>query len=188
MKRLFSFFFSKLFLWQLVIAVSVTFVLVNAVGWGLARFTQHNKTVSVPDLKGMTLIDAAQSLEALSLRYEVYDTLAFSPDFDPYAVREQQPAPAERVKSNRKIYVAINRGGFQPIALPDVIQLTERSARNRLESSGLKVNDSAIYIDAIGRNMVYELRLGEDRVQPGTLIDQSDLLTLVLGNGKDSIQ
>ena len=36
--------------------------------------------------------------------------------------------------------------------------------------------------------MVYEVRIGETTVQKGTLLGQNDVLTLVLGNGKDSIQ
>ena len=103
-------------------------------------------------------------------------------------MREQNPLPFEKVKSNRKIYLVINRGDYQRIALPDVIQSTERNARNKLNSSGLQVNDSAVYIDAIGKDMVYEVRIGETTVQKGTLLGQNDVLTLVLGNGKDSIQ
>ena len=188
MKRLFSFFISTVFWIQLGLAATLIFLLVNLSGWGLALFTQHNKEVSVPDLRGKSTSEVSGILDALSLRYEVYDTISFNADFEPFAVREQNPLPFEKVKSNRKIYLVINRGDYQRIALPDVIQSSERNARNKLNSSGLQVNDSAVYIDAIGKDMVYEVRIGETTVQKGTLLGQNDVLTLVLGNGKDSIQ
>lgn len=188
MKRLISFFTSRIFLIQLGLAAPLIFLLVSLTGWRLSRFTQHNQEVSVPDLRSKSLEEVAKTLDALSLRYEVYDTIAFSPDFEPFVVREQNPKPFEKVKSNRKIYLVINRGAYERIALPEVIQSTERNARSKLATLGLKVKDSAEYIDAIGRNMVYEVRRGKTRVKTGTLLGQNDILTLVLGNGKDSIE
>ncbi len=173
---------------QFGLAALLIFLLVGLIGFGLSRFTQHNQEVSVPDLRAKSLEQVAETLGALALRYEVYDTIAFSADFDPFAVREQNPKPFEKVKSNRKIYLVLNRGAYERIALPEVIQSTERNARSKLSTLGLKVNDSAEYIEAIGRNMVYEVRLGKTRVKTGTLLGQNDVLTLVLGNGKDSIE
>ncbi|MDA0380099.1 MAG: PASTA domain-containing protein [Bacteroidetes bacterium] len=188
MKRLISFFTSRIFWIQLGLAALLVFLLVGLTGWRLSSYTQHNQEVSVPDLSAKSLEEVADALNALSLRYEVYDTIAFSADFQPFAVREQNPKPFEKVKSNRKIYLVINRGDYERIALPEVIQSTERNARTKLATLGLKVNDSAEYIDAIGRNMVYEVRLGKAPVQTGALLGQNDVLTLVLGNGKDSIE
>ena len=188
MKRFFSFFISKIFFVQLVIAAGLLFVLITVTGWGLAFFTEHNTEVKVPDLTGKSVVEASDILNTLGLRVEIYDTIAYSDAFAPFAVREQNPAVGKAVKPNRKVYIVLNRGEYDKIALPEVIQFTERNARIKLTSAGLKVRDSSIYIDAIGKNMVYGVQLGDSLVLAGTLIDQKELLVLVLGNGKDSIQ
>jgi hypothetical protein len=44
------------------------------------------------------------------------------------------------------------------------------------------------YIDAIGLDMVYGIKVGDSSVDVGSQISIKDTLLLVLGNGKDSIQ
>lgn len=188
MKRFFSFFISKIFFVQLVIASGLMFVLITITGLGLAFITEHSTEVRVPDLTGRSVLEASDVLSELGLRVEIYDTIAYSDTFAPFAVREQNPIAGKAVKPNRKVYIVLNRGEYDKIALPEVIQFTERNARIKLTSAGLKVKDSATYIDAIGKNMVYGIQLGDSLVSPGTLIDQKEFLVLVLGSGKDSIQ
>jgi len=103
-------------------------------------------------------------------------------------VIKQLPIAGKNVKSGRKVYLSLNDAEFARRALPNAIQMTRRNAISQLRSLGFTVSDSVEYIDAIGLDMVYGIKVGDSTVDIGSQISIKDTLLLVLGNGKDSIQ
>ena len=81
-------------------------------------YTNRNQIVTVPNLIGMTIEESIVELKNRNLYYEIYDSTYICPynnghlsikDPKSYTIIRQQPEPSSRVKSQRKIYVTVNR-------------------------------------------------------------------------------
>ena len=123
----------KVLLLLLNVALMVAFG--AGVLWGffygvLPSMTEHGETLTVPDLSGMPVAEAAQFLEERDLSYEVTDS-AHRPKENPYAVIKQYPLPDSKVKRGRSIQLTINNPNapFVTIRLADVYGKGEDYAR-----------------------------------------------------------
>jgi hypothetical protein len=87
------------------------------------------------------------------------------------------------VKKNRMIYVTLNPSGYRRISVPDVVQITRRSAEVTLLSVGFLIGEIS-YRDNIGKDMVLEMRYKGESLEAGTLLQKTAAIDLVLGNGK----
>ena len=101
-------------------------------------YTRHNVSLTVPDLRGKTVVDAESTLVAvgLTLVQRGTDFLASAP---PNAVLDQLPDSGRAVKPGRRIYVTVNRDAPDLVSVPSTLNLSVRQASARLESSGLRV-------------------------------------------------
>ncbi len=70
-------------------------------------YTDHGDFVSVPDLKGMRMEEAAQALEDRDLEYLVIDSI-YDKKATPGTIMEQSPAPESQVKEGRQIFLTIH--------------------------------------------------------------------------------
>jgi beta-lactam-binding protein with PASTA domain len=188
MKKFLAFWFSVAFLKQLLILGVVVVMLIQAVSWGLKSYTQYGNTYVVPDLSGLSFEEASDALTYVQLIAVANDTLSYNPEIVPYGVIKQLPIAGKNVKSGRKVYLSLNDAKFARRALPNAIQMTRRNAISQLRSLGFTVSDSVEYIDAIGLDMVYAIKVGDSMVATGSQISIKDTLLLILGNGKDSIR
>ena len=116
------------------------------------------------------------------LNFEVIDSARFNPDFQPFAVIEQSPLAGELVKKDRKIYLTLNPANYNEVRIPDVIQITRRSAESTLRAVGLEIGEIS-YIDNIGKDMVLQLRYDNAPIAPGEKLSKTSRVDLVLGNG-----
>jgi beta-lactam-binding protein with PASTA domain len=105
----------------------------------------------------------------------------------PFAVIEQTPLAGELVKKNRKIYLTLNPANFNEVMLPDVIQITRRSAESTLRAVGLEIGE-ILYQDNIGKDMVLQLRYDQAPIAPGDKLPKTSRVDLVLGNGKKPVE
>lgn len=179
----FRFFFSKLFLWQLLWASLVVVLVVGLSFWGLNRYTQHGETIQVPDIEALSLETVSTVFEQQELRYEVLDSAKFNPAYPPYAVIEQYPTAGSDVKRGRKIYLTINPSGYRKLSVPNVIQITKRNAETRLTAVGFEMG-KITYRNNIGKDMVLEIRYQGEKIEPGVILPKTSKIDLVLGNGK----
>ena len=116
------------------------------------------------------------------LKYEISDSTFFNPDFPKYSVLEQIPIANSKVKKDRKIYLTINPVNYGNIAIPNIIQITKRSAISALLSSDLELGEISL-IDNIGKDMVIQILYKKEEVIPGFLVPKKSKIDLVLGNG-----
>ena len=163
--------------------VVLTFILMQ---W-LKYNTHHDQKITVPDLAGMALTPAIEALTELDLRYAVVDSTKYNPNLPPYSVIEQFPGAGASVKEKRKIYLTMNAAGYSEVAVPLVVQVTLRNATSRLTAAGFKVGQIE-YIDALGTDMVYEVRYQGRTLKSGQKIPQMSSLTLVVGNGNKPLE
>jgi beta-lactam-binding protein with PASTA domain len=74
-------------------------------------YTDHGKQVTVPDLRGKNIAEAAEELNTLGVQYLVIDSL-FDEKESGGKIIEQSPAPGSSVKEGREIFLTIYR--YQP--------------------------------------------------------------------------
>ncbi|MEO9869094.1 PASTA domain-containing protein [Ekhidna sp.] len=144
--------------------------------------TNHGETITVPDVKGMTVDELAEFLSKRNLRFEPTADSSYSPDFPPLAVLVQVPAPNTKVKENRKIYVTLNAKSPPMVKFPDLINKSLKSVMMTLSSYDLKLGDVK-YIPDEFFNVVIEVRLNGRIVLEGEQIEKGSTIDIVAGNG-----
>ena len=177
------FLYSKTFIIHLLLAFLAGLLFVYLSLSFLKYITFHNEYQSVPDLKGIPLINLSQITEDKNLRFEIIDSSKFNPNLPPLSVMEHIPGPGKLVKKNRRIYVTLNPSGYRRISVPDVVQITRRNAEVTLMSVGFSIGE-IIYKNNIGKDMVLEMRYKGEPLEAGTLLQKTEAIDLVLGNGK----
>ncbi|MAZ50749.1 MAG: penicillin-binding protein, partial [Flavobacteriaceae bacterium] len=92
------------------------------------------------------------------------------------------PTANSEVKKNRKIYLTVNPTNFRKVEIPNIIQITKRSAISSLLSTDLEIGE-ILYENNIGKDMVIQILFNDDEVEPGLLVPKKSRIDLVLGNG-----
>lgn len=183
MINFFRFFFSKLFLKQLLWAALLLVLFVCLSFYGLKKFTQHRENIQVPDIEALDIQTIASVLDQYELRFEVLDSTKFNPLYPAFSIIEQFPLAGSDVKKGRKIYLTINPSGFRKLSVPDVIQITKRNAETKLTAVGFQLGEIT-YRNNIGKDMVLQIRYQGKAIKPGTVLPKTSKIDLVLGNGK----
>lgn len=176
----FQFIFTKAFLKQLLLAFVAILVLGFLILWWLRITTNHNEKIEVPNLAKMSLDKVEDKLNEMDLRYEILDSANYNPDYPKYSVIEQIPKPGKFVKENRKLYLTINPSGYRKIEVPDVLGRTRRQAEPTLLAMGFEIGKIS-YRPDISDN-VLELRHKGDKINPGTPLQKTSVIDLIVGD------
>ena len=182
MLHFFRFLFSRSFIWQLFLLLIAIASLLLIVFYGLQWHTRQGNFIAVPNMQAKSIAEVKIILDEKKLNFEVIDSARFNPDFQPFAVIEQSPLAGEQVKKDRKIYLTLNPANYNEVRIPDVIQITRRSAESTLRAVGLEIGEIS-YIDNIGKDMVLQLRYDNAPIAPGEKLSKTSRVDLVLGNG-----
>ena len=182
MLHFFRFLFSRSFLWQIFFLLVALALFLFALFYGLHWHTRQGNFIKVPDLQAKSIAEVETLLDERKLSFEVIDSARFNPSYEPFAVIEQSPHAGEQVKKNRKIYLTLNPANYNEVRIPEVIQITRRSAESTLRAVGLEIGEIS-YIDNIGKDMVLQLRYDNAPIAPGEKLPKTSRVDLVLGNG-----
>lgn len=165
-----------------LIAMAVTvLVLMVGVWYGLDVYTRHGESIRIPDLKGMSSIEAQRLLADDGLIMEVNDS-GYNKRMPAGCVLAQVPAAGMMVKQGRKVYVSINSLQSPRRALPDLIDNSSyREAQYKLQAMGFRLLDPKL-IDG-EKDWVYGIQLGGRNLQTGDMVSTEAALTLVIGKG-----
>ena len=150
----------------------------------IKRYTKHGEMISVPDVRGLTLDQVERYLENKTLGYYVLDS-AYTADLPPSAVIDQDPAPLDKVKENRTIYLTVNAEVPPKIKMPDLIDKSLRQASNEMESWGLKVGKLS-YKPDFAKNAVLKQKVDGEEIEAGAMVSKNTEIDLVLGDGLGS--
>lgn len=123
------------------IASFTAFLVLIAIGLFLVVQWFEVPEVSVPNVVGLNVIDAASRLE----QYQLHSRIV-SQDYNSVVpvgqVVDQDPDAGVPVKSNRTVSLWVSKGPELVAEVPDVIGLTWREAKISLESLGLTVEEA----------------------------------------------
>ncbi|MFN3589442.1 MAG: PASTA domain-containing protein [Spirosomataceae bacterium] len=143
--------------------------------------TNHGEAIEVPNLNGMSSVEAIEKLENMGLDYEVSDS-TYLPDKAPLSVHAQYPKEGSIVKSGRKIYLTIITENAPFATMPDVLGRSSSSATNQLQMAGFIVSALKM-IPAIEKNTVLKVELDGREIRLGERIPKGTKLTLIVGDG-----
>lgn len=183
MKHFLSFLKSKAFFIQLGLAALALIVLCLLMLKWLKHTTHHEDLITVPNFSKMSVMEMRKATEEAGLRYQVLDSLDYNPNYPRFSIIAQTPVAGSKVKTNRKIYFTVNPSGYKKVTVPQIIQVTQRNASAMLRAVGLEVQ-GVIYINALGKNMVYRIRHNGAYIQPGDKLPKTSKIQLICGNGK----
>jgi serine/threonine-protein kinase len=117
-------------------------LLLGLIGWGAVTWfgnqTPPVTMVSVPNLVGMTENDAAQALQANSLKGQ--KTSAASTDVAKGDVISQDPKSGTQLAAQSTVQYVVSTGP-DSVTVPNVVGFNKDDARAELEKAGLKVSE-----------------------------------------------
>ncbi len=183
---MFKFITHRSFVVNLLVAIALLVLIVFIFFFSLDSITMHNESVTVPGVMGKSLTEATSFLEERAFKVSVQDSV-YIDSLPPLTVVKQSPQSEEVVKSNRTIYLTINRASPPLLDMPDLRGFSFRSAQMFLESLGLKAGNIS-YTPDIARNAVKDQLYKGKTIEPGTKVPMSSAIDLVLGNGLGDTQ
>lgn len=148
----------------------------------LPGYTNHGETITVPDLRGMTYEELDDYLSQRELRYEIEQDSGYSAEDPPLTVLKQYPVSGSKVKSNRLLFLNLNKTTPRKVSMPNLIDGSVKSAQMVLESYGLELG-SIQYRPDLAQNAVLEQRLEGNVIAPGDSIYQGSKVDLIVGDG-----
>lgn len=171
----------KILLYNLIAAVLVSALVLGGTYSWLSSYTHHGESISVPDVKGMSIKKTEKFLNEKNLEYKVVDSM-FVLGKKPGEVLEQDPAADSKVKEGRTIYLTVNASRPPKVKMPNLVDVSFRQAEAILQSFGLKVGKTSYQPD-LAKNAVLEQHYKGRTIKPGTEIDKGSVIDLVLGDG-----
>ncbi|RQO31444.1 penicillin-binding protein [Taibaiella sp. KBW10] len=179
MKKLFrSFWFNVLFI------VTICFALYFAFFASLSMLTNHGKSTNVPQLKGKKLDIALKELEKQGFKVSV-DSV-FDPTKKGMEVIDVQPQEGSIVKQGRTIFLIVNKMYPPEVDMPNLVNLSFRSAQLILESNKLVLGDT-IFKPDMAKGAVLQQLLNGVPIRPGQKIKQGTRIDLVVGDGLSNV-
>ena len=181
-KEFFGKFCSKFLFWNLIAMALVVILLVVGVNYGLDWYTHHGESIRVPNIEGMRIDKARETMEECGLEIVVTDS-GYNRRLPADCVLTQNPGAGLTVKSGHTIYVTINSSNSPSVAIPDVVDNSSyREAEAKLISLGFKVLPPQ-YVTG-EKDWVYGVSCNGRKVSTGERISIEQPLTLLIGSGQ----
>ena len=143
--------------------------------------THHGETIVVPKVTGMKLGDLEAYLDERNLDYFVDDS-TYNPSTAPFTVLTQDPAPGEKVKEDRKIYLQVAMKNPPVIKMPKLTDGSMKNAQLILQSYDLVVGQIQ-KVPHLAQNAVLKQLVGGREIAPGSPVAKGTKVDLVVGDG-----
>lgn len=126
-------FFNKKFAFSLIVILVLGFCIGAFLSYG---DFWSSKTVTVPNVVGMSQAQAEETLKAENLRVEIAET--FDDKVAPGKVASQTPEAGKTVKENRLVTIYISKGG-EEVTMPNITGMMQTEAQSQLAKLNLKI-------------------------------------------------
>jgi len=176
---------SNIFVSNFLGMIFVTVILVVAVLLWLNHYTQHGKAVEVPDVKGLSIEQAEQFFSKKKLNYVVVDSV-FMTNAMPGSIAEATPPVGSMVKEGRTIYLKVNSYLPKLIAVPDVVDTSQRQSIAMLRSLGFETIETKI-VPGVHRELVLGLESRGVALEAGQRIPVSTPLSILVSSGSGDV-
>ncbi len=186
-KPFFRFLVSKLFIFNLILALLALFLIPYFTLKYLDTYTNHGVKLPTPNFIG-TEVSQLEKLASDSDIEVIINDSVYSDEFPRGTVIRQDPRPNSEnypsfVKPNRKIYVTIVKQAGEYKAIPDLTgdyRISKKIAKVRLEMLGFKTRFERKTSE---NNYVIELQYKNKKLNKGDKILKGETITIVHGSG-----
>ncbi len=144
-------------------------------------WTEHGKTETVPDMRGLSYSQAVTALAAAGMQAELNDSI-YDNTTPPGTVIEQSPRANTKVKPHRQVYLTITAFSPKMVKVPAVADMSVRQARSVLEGLGIS-NIREVKVASEYRDLVIGMKFNGLPLQAGTRIPTTATITLEVGEG-----
>lgn len=175
MKKIKSSILFNLFL-ILGLCVLIYFAFFSSLSW----MTNHGDETTVPNIKGKNIDEVVKILETQGFVYDI-DSV-YHPQEKALSVIDVQPLIGSSVKRGRTIFLIVNQKNPPQISMPNLINLSARSAMLMLESNKLIVGDTIRRPD-MAAGAILEMSINGKLIQAGQMVYQGSKIDLVIGDG-----
>ncbi len=169
------------FVFSLLLAILLVCGLIYGTLVWLDAYTRHNEAVVIPDVKGLTIEEAAPFLAGRGIRYNIIDSV-FSKDVAPGAIVEIVPATGSKVKEGRIVFITINAKTSQMGRIPEVQDLSLRQAYALLGSVGFRAIEVK-YVAGDYKDLAIGVEWNGEMLEEGRHVPLNAHLTLVVSGG-----
>lgn len=166
---------------HLLYMLAVSVVIVFLCFMFIKIVARQGKEYELPDLRGMALTQLEEE-NVLSLRYVVIDSV-YDEEKEGGIVVQQDPKPGTMIKTHRKVYVTVTSYVPSDVVLPELSNMTVRSAVSALEAAGLRCGRLR-FVDSPYRNVILETTSNGKMVYAGQKMNQNDVVDLTVGMGE----
>ena len=170
----------KSFRFNLLMVVLLCVGLYIFVFLSLGLITKHGDEGPVPNAVGRDLRLVMTEIERAGFDVEVDSS--YDATKKPLVVLAQQPAVGSVVKRGRTLFLTVNKKEPPPTAMPNLVNLSFRSAALILKSNHLVLGDT-LYRPDIAEGAVLEQRWNGRIIPPGAMLPQGSRIDLVIGDG-----
>lgn len=174
-----SFRFNLLVVFLLCAALYVVFFV------SLSFITRHGAEAKVPMVIDRDVKMAVNALEKMG--FEVDIDSAYDPAKKAYIVLAQMPELNSTVKTGRTIFITVNKAQPPLTPMPNLQNLSFRSAEMILKSNNLILGDTTYRPDIANGAILEQLYKGQ-AIRPGTMLPQGSRIDLVIGDGLGNTQ
>ena len=157
-----------------VVIVFLCFMFINLVA-------RQGKEYELPDFRG-TALSQLEHENPLNLEYVVIDSV-YDAEKEGGIVIQQDPKPGTMVKTHRKVYVTLTTFAPADVVLPELSNMTVRSAVSALEAASLRCGRLR-FVDSPYRNVILECTSKGKMVYAGEKMNQNDVVDLTVGMGE----
>lgn len=172
--------FYKTFVGSILSMIGILVALYFIVIFSLGYITGHGNEKVVPQLVGL---NKDQAIDLLNNEgYDIVVDSTYDPTKAPFEVIDQQPIVGRHVKPGRSIFITINKGSAPESPMPNLINLSLRSATLVLKSSKLMLGDTIVRPD-FSKGAVLEQLINGEKIPVGALVPQGTKIDLVIGGG-----
>jgi len=176
-----DFVFSKVFMKNLGLAVSIAIGGVILLLIWMNIYTRHGQARAIPDFYGRTLDESEVIAKKNRLRLQVIDSV-YTTEVQRGCVAEQNPKQGFKVKKWRTVSLTINAFNPEMIPAPDLVGIPQKQALLMIESSGLKPGQQ-IFIPDLSKNFVLKQLHNGREVKAGDLVQKGSVIDLMVGRG-----
>ena len=168
------------------INLALIVLLTAGIIWGTLKaideFTRHGQAISVPDFTGLYFNELADNPDFQRFRFSVIDSV-YDPTKEKGTIIHQDPRPEATVKEGRMIYLTVVAVNPKMVDMPQLKDLSLRSATSLLQTYNLKVGKLSYEPDIAKNAVLRQLYRGEE-IEPGTPVVSGSSIDLVLGLGE----
>ncbi len=146
----------------------------------LSVLTRHGDDVKVPNVTGKDIRAAVKILEAQG--FDVHVDSTYMPGKKALLVLDQLPDIGDVVKNGRTLFLTVNKSVPPETPMPNLVNLSFRSASLILKSNRLVLGDTFYRPDIAKGAILEQLYMGQ-QIRPGQMVPQGSRIDLVIGDG-----